>query len=58
MGIILRALGLEGGFVRFESLFDVAMGIAGLVVHFLALLELAREKLIQITQTGLSSPFT
>ena len=56
MGIILRQLGLEAGFVRFESLFDPAMGIAGLVVHFLALLELAREKLIQITQTEAFQP--
>ncbi len=56
MGIILRALQDKGGFVQFETLFDVAMGVPGLVVHFLAMLELAREKLIQITQTEAFQP--
>ena len=56
MGIILRHLQSEGGYVRFEALFDIAMGVPGLVVHFLALLELAREKLIHITQTEAFAP--
>lgn len=51
MGIILRALQERGGFVRFEALFDPGMGVPGLVVHFLAMLELGREKMIRITQT-------
>ena len=44
MGIILRLLQERGGFVRFETMFDPAMGAPGLVVHFLAMLELAREQ--------------
>jgi len=51
MGIILRTLQERGGFVRFEALFDPGMGVTGLVVHFLAMLELGREKMIRITQT-------
>ncbi len=56
MGIILRHLQERGGFVQFETLFDPAMGPAGLVVHFLAMLELAREKLVRITQTEAFQP--
>lgn len=56
MGIILRHLQERGGFVQFEKLFDSSMGVPGLVVHFLAMLELAREKLIQITQTEAFQP--
>ena len=51
MGIILRTLQERGGFVRFEALFDPGLGVPGLVVHFLARLELGREKMIRITQT-------
>ncbi len=56
MGIILRVLQEKGGFVQFETLFDAEMGPPGLVVHFLAMLELAREKLIEITQTESFQP--
>jgi len=56
MGIILRALQASGGFVQFERLFDSAMGAPALVVHFLAMLELAREKLVEITQTEAFNP--
>lgn len=56
MGIILRALQEKGGFVQFETLFDPAMGPPGLVVHFIAMLELGREKLIRITQTEAFAP--
>ena len=56
MGIILRVLQERGGFVQFETLFDAAMGVPGLVVHFLAMLELAREKLVQITQSESFQP--
>ena len=56
MGIILRALLERGGFVQFETLFDPAMGVPGLVVHFLAMLELGREKLVEITQTEAFQP--
>ena len=56
MGIILRALQAKGGFVQFETLFDPEMGVQGLVVHFIAMLELGREKLIEITQTEAFQP--
>jgi len=56
MGIILRALQAKGGFIQFETLFDPAMGVPGLVVHFIAMLELGREKLIEITQTEAFQP--
>jgi segregation and condensation protein A len=56
MGIILRALQAKGGFVQFETLFDPEMGVPGLVVHFIAMLELGREKLIEITQSEAFQP--
>ena len=56
MGIILRFLQSRKGFVQFETLFDPAMGAPGLVVHFLAMLELAREKMVEITQTDAFQP--
>lgn len=56
MGIILRTLQEKGGFVQFETLFDPDMGVPGLVVHFLAMLELGREKMIRITQTDAFAP--
>jgi segregation and condensation protein A len=43
-------------FVRFEDLFDEAAGVPVLVVTFLAILELARETLVQVTQQGAFSP--
>jgi segregation and condensation protein A len=56
MGIILRLLQERGGFVQFEMMFDPEMGAPGLVVHFLAMLELAREKLVEFTQTEAFQP--
>ena len=53
MSRILRALS-PGQFVEFSQLFEPERGVALLVVSFLALLELARESLIEITQ---QSPF-
>lgn len=47
---ILRKL-QGGGYLEFAQLFDLAGGPPKLVVSFLAMLELAREKLIEITQT-------
>jgi segregation and condensation protein A len=53
MTMILRRL--DGGmFAEFISLFDPARGVPVLVVSFLAVLELARERLIEVTQ---SEPF-
>jgi segregation and condensation protein A len=55
MGIILRRL--QGrGFVVFEQLFDLPLGAPGLVVSFLAVLELARESLLEITQNDALAP--
>lgn len=53
MSRILRFLGGQG-FVRFDELFQPEEGVAVVVVSFLAVLELAREALINITQ---SAPF-
>jgi segregation and condensation protein A len=49
MSRIIRALA-PGQFVEFSQLFEPERGVALLVVSFLALLELARESLIEITQ--------
>ncbi|HTY02248.1 MAG TPA: ScpA family protein [Rhodocyclaceae bacterium] len=55
MASILRRL--QGrGYVVFEDLFDTATGVASLVVSFLAILELAREKLVEITQSEALAP--
>ncbi|HYP84918.1 ScpA family protein [Variovorax sp.] len=55
MGIMLRAL--QGRrFVEFEHLFDVARGSAVLVVTFIAMLELAKENLVEITQAEAYAP--
>ena len=49
MSRIIRALA-PGQFVEFSQLFEPERGVPLLVVTFLALLELARESLIEITQ--------
>src|SRR6266436_4869796 len=43
-------------FAEFCDLFDPAQGVAVLVVHFLALLELARENLVEVTQAEPYAP--
>jgi segregation and condensation protein A len=55
MSDVLRALG-DGEFHRFEKLFDVSEGRRGVVVTFLALLELAKEQLIEIMQEEALAP--
>lgn len=55
MTLVLRKLAGRG-YVVFEDLFDVAAGAASLVVNFLAVLELARESLIEITQNEALAP--
>jgi segregation and condensation protein A len=52
---ILRRL-QEARYIEFTELFDPAQGIAVLVVTLLALLELARESLIEITQQEAYAP--
>jgi len=55
MSRILKALG-TGRFVEFSELFEPHHGVPVLVVSFLALLELAREALIELTQQGAFDP--
>jgi segregation and condensation protein A len=53
MSLVLKRL--QGAkFVEFADLFDPTRGVQVMIVHFLALLELARENLIEITQ---ATPF-
>ena len=55
MSIVLRAL--QGRrFALFEDLFDVSHGPQVLVVTFIALLELARERLLEVTQAEAFAP--
>jgi len=55
MSIVLRRL--QGRkFLEFEELFDVACGVPVLVVTFIALLELAKECLLEITQAESFAP--
>ena len=55
MSRILRSL-QHLRFVRFEDLFEAEVGVPVLVVTFLAILELARESLVNVTQQGAFSP--
>ena len=55
MSQILRQL-KDARVLEFTELFDPARGVAVLVVTLLALLELARELLIDITQSGAFAP--
>ena len=55
MSIVLKHL--QGRkFVEFEHLFDPSLGVPVLVVTFIALLELAKETLIEITQAEAFAP--
>ncbi|MFA5914350.1 MAG: ScpA family protein [Burkholderiales bacterium] len=55
MSVILRRL-QSGQFANFTSLFDVDKGVAVVVVSFLAVLELVRESLIEVTQSEPYAP--
>ncbi len=55
MSLILRRLS-GGTFVGFDTLFDAAAGVPSLVVSFLAMLELVRERLVEITQSEALAP--
>jgi segregation and condensation protein A len=55
MSDLLRSLG-DGEFHRFEGLFDATEGRRGVVVTFLAMLELAKEQLIEIMQEAALAP--
>jgi len=55
MSIVLRHL--QGRkFVEFENLFDISRGMPVLIVTFIAMLELAKETLIDITQAEAFAP--
>jgi segregation and condensation protein A len=55
MSAILRRLS-GGVFVEFGDLFDPGRGVTVLIVNFLAVLELARERMIEFTQTEPYAP--
>jgi segregation and condensation protein A len=55
MGDLLGALG-DGTFHRFETMFDPTEGRLGVVVTFLAMLELAKEMLVEIVQEEILGP--
>ena len=56
MGQILRLLRDSGGFVEFNRMFDASRGPQIVVVHFIAMLELAREHLLEMTQQEAFAP--
>lgn len=53
MSQVLEHLEQAEGYLAFESLFDLAEGRPGLVVTFMALLELVKEQLVELVQTQL-----
>jgi segregation and condensation protein A len=55
MTLILRKLN-ESGMREFAELFDISRGTPMLVVTFIALLELARETLVEVTQSECFAP--
>ncbi len=52
---ILRRL-KDARFVEFGDLFDASRGVPVAIVNFLALLELARESLVEVTQADAYAP--
>ena len=56
MSDVLARVNAASGFVAFDALFDPREGRRGVVVTFLALLELAREALVEIVQNAPFSP--
>ncbi len=55
MSMVLERLG-SVGFTRFETLFQVDEGRLGVVVSFLAILELIKEQLVEIVQNEVFGP--
>jgi segregation and condensation protein A len=55
MTIVLRTL-QDRRFAEFEEMFDPTRGVPVVVVTFIALLELAKESLIEITQATAYAP--
>lgn len=56
MGLILRRLRTSEGYLEFGELFDVTGGVPVVVVNFIALLELCKEHLLEMTQTAAFAP--
>ena len=52
----LRALELALALERFGELFDPSRGVPVVIVNFIAMLELSREALIEITQAEPYAP--
>ena len=55
MTIVLRSL-RDRRFAEFEDLFEAGQGVALAVVTFLAILELTRESLVEVTQAEPFAP--
>src|SRR6266571_1597540 len=55
MSLILRRL-RSGGFAEFAELFEPGRGVPVLIVNFLAVLELVRENLVEVTQSESFAP--
>ncbi len=55
MTAILRRL-QSAKFVEFQDLFDISRGVPVVVVNFIAMLELAKETLVEITQAEAFAP--
>ena len=55
MSVILRKLQSQR-FIEFSDLFDHGRGVAVVIVNFIALLELSRESLVEITQAEPFAP--
>jgi segregation and condensation protein A len=56
MSRVLESIGSNSSFVEFTSLFDVDEGRLGVVVTFLAILELVKGSLIELVQTEAFGP--
>lgn len=56
MSSVLTAVNARSGFVPFTDLFDLEEGKRGVIVTFLALMELCREGVIEVVQRGLQAP--
>lgn len=56
MGELLRRLSHERGFVAFHDLYRIEEGRRGVVVTFLALLELVKESLVEVVQNAPFAP--
>ena len=46
----------KDGYIEFGELFDVSGGVPVVVVNFIALLELCKEHLLEMTQTAAFAP--